>query len=92
LIRADARQPLVAHKLLEQAQRSVKGSTGAAELLGPVSPNMERRAGWHRAQLLVSAKTRQARFKALKALQQVLGQKAPRSIRWSIDVDPADFF
>lgn len=92
LIRADARQPLVAHKLLEQAQRSVKGSTGAAELLGPVSPNMERRAGWHRAQLLVSANTRQARFKALKALQQVLGQKAPRSIRWSIDVDPADFF
>jgi primosomal protein N' (replication factor Y) len=52
---------------------------------------MERRAGRHRAQLLVESRSR-------GALQAFLGEwvaaiaalGAPRTLRWSLDVDPAE--
>ena len=52
---------------------------------------MERRAGRHRAQLLVQSRSR-------GALQAFLGEwvaaiaaiEVPRTLRWSLDVDPAE--
>jgi primosomal protein N' (replication factor Y) len=52
---------------------------------------MARRAGRHRAQLLVESRSR-------AALQEFLGEwvaaisalRVPRTLRWSLDVDPAE--
>jgi primosomal protein N' (replication factor Y) len=70
----------------EYAGRGVK-------LLGPAPAPMERRAGRHRAQLLIQATTH-------GPLQRLLSQWIPlletlpeaRKVRWSIDVDPAELF
>jgi len=91
LIRADAKTPGLADQLLQRVQRLVRAER-QTEILGPTSPAMAKRAGWHRSQLLISASSRQARHKVLQQLQVALTQAAPRTIRWSIDVDPADFF
>jgi primosomal protein N' (replication factor Y) len=60
-------------------------------LLGPAPAAMARRAGRHRAQLLVDSASR-------GTLQDFLGQwiplvasmRAPRALRWSVDVDPLE--
>ena len=60
-------------------------------ILGPAPAAMARRAGRHRAQLLVESPAR-------GALQAFLAQwvaavaklRAPRSLRWSLDVDPSE--
>jgi primosomal protein N' (replication factor Y) len=52
---------------------------------------MERRAGRIRAQLLLQAPTRGALQALLRALlPQLRSLKAPRHLRWSIDVDPQE--
>ena len=53
---------------------------------------MEQRAGWYRSQLLVSAKTRQSRHRALQQLRDYLTRHRQPAVRWSIDVDPVDLF
>ena len=63
------------------------------ELLGPVPAPMERRAGRHRAQLLLQASNRATLHRLLTPWLQALEQlPGSRSVRWSIDVDPLDLF
>jgi primosomal protein N' (replication factor Y) len=52
---------------------------------------MERRAGRHRAQLLVESPARAPlqRFLA-EWLPAVSKLRAPRALRWSVDVDPIE--
>jgi primosomal protein N' (replication factor Y) len=52
---------------------------------------MARRAGRHRAQLLVESGSRPALQAFLDAgIPAIAEIKAPRALRWSIDVDPAE--
>jgi len=54
---------------------------------------MERRAGRHRAQLLLQASNRATLHRLLTPWLQALEQlPGSRSVRWSIDVDPLDLF
>jgi primosomal protein N' (replication factor Y) len=54
---------------------------------------MPRRAGRQRAQLQLSSPSRPARQAALEAWVPALyALKAPRRVRWSLDVDPADLY
>ena len=63
------------------------------ELLGPATAPMERRAGHHRAQLLLHAATH-------SPLQRLLARWVPlleeateaRRVRWALDVDPLELF
>lgn len=63
------------------------------DLLGPVPAPMPRRAGRHRAQLLLRAHSR-------APLHRLLGEGLPlldalpeaRRVRWSLDVDPVDLY
>ncbi|MGH8251435.1 MAG: hypothetical protein ACREVI_12195, partial [Steroidobacteraceae bacterium] len=60
-------------------------------LLGPAPAAMERRAGRHRAQLLVESPRRAVLQEFLSAwLPLVTGLRAPRDLRWSVDVDPLE--
>ena len=63
------------------------------ELLGPVPSPMERRAGRHRAQLLMQAAQRSVLHQLVHMLLPALEQHPlARKVRWSIDIDPLDMF
>ncbi|MBX3713982.1 MAG: primosomal protein N' [Lysobacter sp.] len=62
-------------------------------LNGPVAAPMPRRAGMHRAQLLLTASTRRALHHALDAaLPAIHALPEARKTRWSLDVDPVDLY
>lgn len=61
--------------------------------IGPFPSPMEKRAGRHRAQLMIYANDRKTLHQLLSTLCWYLErQKDARQVRWSIDVDPADTF
>jgi primosomal protein N' (replication factor Y) len=93
LVRADARGPQAALQFLEAARAAAGSLPEGLRILGPVAASMARRAGLHRAQLLLESpsRTELQRFLSgwLPALERL---PAKRGIRWSLDVDPADLY
>jgi primosomal protein N' (replication factor Y) len=68
-------------------------SPDAPGVHGPMPAPMPRRAGMHRAQLLVSASRRASLHALLDALLPHLhALPLARKVRWSLDVDPADLY
>ncbi len=98
LLRAEAHKPGQAEGFLdeacsyaEQLQQELRLPT--IELLGPVPAPMERRAGRHRAQLLLQCSSRVPLHKLLAAWLPILeAMPAGRAVRWSLDIDPIDLF
>jgi primosomal protein N' (replication factor Y) len=91
VLRAESAARDHALAFLAAARAAVPPAHGAVRLLGPATAAMERRAGRHRAQLLLEAAQRGPLKRLLdewlplvEALPQV------RSVRWSIDVDPLE--
>jgi len=96
LLRAESRREGVALAYLRSA-RDVLTAAGAdarpVDLLGPAPASMERRAGYHRAQLLLRSSSRTALHRLLTAALPTLeALPSVRGVRWSIDIDPADLF
>ncbi len=92
LLRADSPSRAEVFDFLREAEAAAPAGSGARPtILGPAPAAMARRAGRHRAQLLVESRSR-------AALQGFLGEwvaaiaalRAPRALRWSLDVDPAE--
>jgi len=79
---------------LEQAEMLIgQHNLPDIDLLGPVPSPMERRAGRHRAQLLLQAAQRSALHQLVHMLLPLLEQHPlARKVRWSIDIDPLDMF
>ena len=75
-----------------RATRDLLADTGLAlELHGPLPAPMPRRAGFVRAQLLLSAAQRRDLHVALDAaLPAIRALPDARRLRWSLDVDPYD--
>lgn len=89
LLRAEANDVESCMVFLNQAKGLSAGlGTDGVDILGPVPALMTRRAGRFRAQLLVSAVLRKDLHRLLSvwipALQTL---KAPKKLRWSLDVD-----
>lgn len=93
LLRAQAGRPEPALAFLDAAGRCLPPPAGM-QVLGPVPAPMARRAGAHRAQLLLVAPS-------AAPLHHYLDQLLPRlsalpegksGVRWSLDVDPQDLF
>ena len=92
LIRADA--PLLENSLgfldAFKAQLEENGSKGL-KILGPAPASMQRRAGRHRAQLLLQGENRGV---IQNSLNNVIGAASEhpdaRKVRWSIDIDPLE--
>jgi primosomal protein N' (replication factor Y) len=92
LLRAEARQEGEAVALLQQVRRLMPEAPGI-EALGPAPAGMARRAGYHRAQLLLRSPSRAALHQLLQQwIPAIEALPAARRLRWSIDVDPADLF
>jgi primosomal protein N' (replication factor Y) len=94
LIRANAHRPADAHSFLETARRLIEAeNVDRLRILGPVDAPMARRAGRHRAQLLLQSGNRQALHAVLRQLRPMLeNEPAARKVRWSVDVDPIELF
>jgi len=94
LLRAEATHPGEPLKFLHAAlsaahEHAVRG----VKLLGPAPAPMERRAGRHRAQLLLHAATHGPLQKLMSVwIPQLEILPEARRVRWSIDVDPAELF
>ena len=59
------------------------------EVLGPAPAPLRRLANQHRRQLMLLATSRKALHRALDGMAAL---RAPRELRWSVDVDPLDAF
>lgn len=92
LLRADSREPGPALAFLRQAAAAAATlSHPEVTLWGPAPAPMPRRAGWHRAQLLVQAPDRLTLGAWLDAwLPVVRALSCPRAVRWNVDIDPQD--
>ncbi|QIK38332.1 primosomal protein N' [Caldichromatium japonicum] len=94
LLRAEGPELEQAMGFLQQA-RALGERLGAEPasvlLLGPVPAPMERRAGRHRAQLLLQCARRPLLQRFLRDwMPQVRALPCRQGLRWSIDVDPRD--
>jgi len=91
LLRAEARHADPPMRFLQAAKATLDAF--AVEASGPLPAPMPRRAGYVRAQLVVSAPDRRALHAALDAVVPAL-HAAPeaRRVRWSLDVDPVDLY
>ncbi|MFL6575660.1 MAG: primosomal protein N' [Povalibacter sp.] len=94
LLRAEATHPQEAMKFLRAALSLAQSHHArGVELLGPAPAPMERRAGRHRAQLLLHAATHVPLQRLLAAwVPQLEAMPEGRRVRWSLDVDPAELF
>ena len=92
LLRADAPARADVHAFLQAALAAAPVRRGPGlRLLGPAPASMEKRAGRHRAQLLVESPGRTSLQKFLASwLPAVVELRAPRALRWSVDVDPIE--
>ncbi|MDE2196660.1 MAG: primosomal protein N' [Gammaproteobacteria bacterium] len=92
LLRAEATGAAAPRVFLEAARTRLAPHCGKqVQLLGPVPAPMERRAGRHRAQLVLLAAQRSLLQRALAAaLPELDALKEARRVRWSLDVDPAE--
>jgi primosomal protein N' (replication factor Y) len=94
LLRAEAKDADLANAFLQAARMALREvGDDALELNGPVPAPMPRRAGYQRAQLILSAPERRCLHAALdRALPAIHALPEARKVRWSLDVDPADLY
>ncbi|MEX1994721.1 MAG: primosomal protein N' [Steroidobacteraceae bacterium] len=92
LLRADGPARAEVHAFLREALAVAPAGRGPGlRVLGPAPASMEKRAGRYRAQLLLESPGRAALQKFLDAwLPAVVALRAPRALRWSVDVDPIE--
>ncbi|QGU34054.1 primosomal protein N' [Thermochromatium tepidum] len=94
LARAESPNPEDALAFLRQAHElgeRLAADSGAIQLLGPIPAPMERRAGRHRAQLLIQCAERPRLQGFLtRWVNEVRTLPRRKGLRWSLDVDPRD--
>jgi primosomal protein N' (replication factor Y) len=94
LVRAEAGSPGTPLQFLQAARAAARRcEVRGVKLLGPAPAPMERRAGRHRAQLLLHAASHSPLQKFLKEwLTAVESLPEAKRVRWSVDVDPVELF
>jgi len=92
LLRADGPARAEVFGFLHAAQAVARDAHDSAlRLLGPAPAAMARRAGRHRAQLLLESRARATLQNFLTQwVPEIVKLRAPRSLRWSVDVDPTE--
>jgi len=91
LLRAEGKHADPPMQFLHAAKALLRD--GEVAVQGPLPAPMPRRAGYQRAQLLLSSSSRPALHAALDAaLPAIRDSKEARKVRWSLDVDPVDLY
>jgi primosomal protein N' (replication factor Y) len=90
ILRADSTKPQQAIQVLSQLLGD-HHANNHCQILGPLATIMEKRAGRHRAQLIIKSPQRKALHNTIEQfVQQFEAAKLPSSLRWSVDIDPQD--
>ena len=93
LLRAEAKQADPPMAFLQAAKALLDDADIPLDLSGPLPAPMPRRAGYQRAQLLLSASDRRVLHGAIdRALPDIHAHPSARKVRWSLDVDPLDLY
>ena len=95
LLRAEAKHVEAAEAFLRIAKSlcSAEMQNTDMEIQGPLPAPMQRRAGMHRMQLLLSSITRRNLHALLDSvLPRLYDLPEARRVRWSLDVDPLDLY
>lgn len=92
LLRAESTEATAPERfLLEVKQWCLEQNNSTIKILGPIAAPMPKRAGKHRAQLLLQTGHRTALQTLLATLRQHLETlKTARQVRWSLDIDPQE--
>lgn len=98
LMRADAKKNELSWAFLNALKKVIQQQSPHVSVWGPTRAPMERRAGYHRAQLLLQSSHRMHLHNSLRTLLQTHTQNdtplntLSKNVRWSIDVDPLDMY
>lgn len=92
LWRAEAGELRLAMDFLERLREGEDAQDGAVHWLGPAPAPMPRQAGRYRAQLWLKSARREVLHSVLTRLLVRLQAAPERRVRWSLDVDPVDFY
>jgi len=92
VIRARAREQALSLAFLTEVVSILNQAKQQTVLvLGPVPAMMEKRAGYFRAQLLLTTQQRKVLHQLLDhTLPAISALKSSRKVKWSIDIDPMD--
>jgi primosomal protein N' (replication factor Y) len=91
VLRAEAADPRRPSAFLERAATAMRGLARSVTVLGPAPATMARRAGRHRAQIVLQAERRAELQRALTEWLPALDElPEARRVRWAIDVDPLE--
>ena len=97
LFRSESTKPRVGLHFLQEVNRLAvelaRNRAHGVHVMDPVPSPMEKRAGRHRAQLLIGSHSRPGLHGVLDTLiSQVEKLDLVRRVRWSIDVDPMEMY
>ena len=91
MLRAEGKQQAAVYAFLQQAREAATALAMPVEVYGVVPAALPRRANHIRAQLLVQCVTRKPLQQFLRAWRPLLDALPAQKLRWSLDVDPAEF-
>ncbi len=94
ILRTDCADANTGEQFLAQVRsRTIASLPRQVHIIGPLPSPMPRRAGRHRSQLLITAANRQlAQQSADLLVAQAESQRAVQGLKWSIEVDPREFY
>jgi primosomal protein N' (replication factor Y) len=93
LLRAESRQRATTDSFLASAFEQALGlrrDVPRVRVNAPVAARLARRAGFERGHILAQSGSVASLQSFLRLWRQWLADNAPRSVRWSLDVDPQD--
>lgn len=92
LFRVEAKDKNAAHQFLKQLrEQGEKTALPDVQIFGPLTSPLERKAGYHRMQLLLQSKGRNTLQSLLSSLVTYIAtQPLSRKVKWSLDVDPGE--
>lgn len=93
LFKAASKNPTNAIKFLTWVKEQTIYTNQVVKVLGPIPAPIEKKASYFRAQLLLQSNNRKHLHKASELIIAKIDEyKNLRKIRWSVDVDPLDFY
>lgn len=92
LLRADAVQLDALNHYLKAARKRLEENPFPGTVYGPLPAGIAKRAGRHRAQLVIMGQDRAALHRAIGPwISQLHAEKKPGNVHISLDIDPYDF-
>lgn len=91
LLAAEGQEENPVYEFLRRAREAALQCQLEVEIYGVVPSSLARRAGYHRAQLLIQSTTRKSLQRFVSHWRPALEALPAPKLRWSLDIDPLEF-